>query len=58
MNISVFKRDKLNNDLNFKLWESIGVFFDFLLCREKVHDQIEVSRGNSKPNRHSRIKMH
>ena len=58
MNISVFKRDKLNNDLNFKLWESIGVFFDFLLCHEKVHNHIEFSRGNSKPNRHSRIKMH
>ena len=30
-------------------------FFDFLRCLEKVHDNKEFSRGNSKSRRESRI---
>ena len=51
MNISI-TWDNLHNDLNFK---ECSIFFDFSECRQKIHDNIEFSRENSKPSRDSRI---
>ena len=34
MNISILTLDKFQNDLNFKDTKFVGIFFDFLNCRE------------------------
>ena len=44
MNISILTLDKFQNDLNFKDTKFVGIFFDFLNCREKLHDIKEFSR--------------
>ena len=45
----------ISHDCNFEDINQLIFFFDFLRCREKVHDNKKFSRGNSKTRRESRI---
>ena len=55
MSISIFVWDKLHNDLNFKGIKLIFIFFAILHCHEKVQNNTEFCRGNSKPHCDSQI---
>ena len=46
MNISIFTWDEFHNDLFSKVKKLIGIFFDFLHCCKKVHDNIIVEIKN------------
>ena len=45
----------ISHDCNFEDINQLIFFFDFLHCREKVHDNKKFNRGSSKPRRKSRI---
>ena len=55
MSISILMLDKLYNDANFKDTKVDLYFHSSFNCRDKVDDNKEYSRGNSKPCCESQI---